>query len=85
MIGVEGVLEPVEEVSWEAGDPLKLMAVTDRERTPRGSSGIGLSGWEVCETGKSWTEPFRGRIPIEAIVAAGMIALVEWAVGGQSK
>lgn len=39
-------------MSFEEGDELlKLMSVTDNERTPRGSSGTGLSGCEVEDTG----------------------------------
>jgi hypothetical protein len=51
--GVEGDCESksVISVSWDESEGLpKLVVVTDSERT-RGSSGTGLSGWEVDDTG----------------------------------
>jgi hypothetical protein len=39
-------------VSCDEGEEvLKVVSVTDKERTPRGSSGTGLSGCEVDDTG----------------------------------
>lgn len=54
--GVSGEFEPLDTVPWEEPEEmtLKLVSVTESERTPRGSSGIGLSGWEVEDTGISW-------------------------------
>lgn len=51
--GVGGVSESVVSVScWEeSGEPLKVVSVIDNERTPRGSSGIGLFGCDVDERG----------------------------------
>lgn len=56
---VDGASElGVVSVSLVEGDELpKLMSVTDRERTPRGSSGTGLSGWEVEDTGIARCSP----------------------------
>ena len=68
--GVEGESEPFESDSREVAEPLKSKSVTERDRTPRGSSGIGLSGWEVDETGISWKVLLRRPA---TIVADGMI------------
>lgn len=61
VIGVVGELVAVESEEVEAPAPLKSGSVTERERMPRGSSGMGLSGWEVEETGMSWKVLLRGR------------------------
>lgn len=79
VIGVEGESEPLESDSDEF-KPLKVKSVTERDCTPRGSSGIGLSGWEVEETGISWNVPLRGRP--KPIVAVGM-ALTAWTMEGE--
>ena len=51
--GVDGDSESVNSFSCceESEDPLKLMSVTDNDRTPRGSSGIGLFGCDVSDRG----------------------------------
>ena len=48
----EALLLVVGVVSWDDTEvAVKVRSVIDKERTPRGSSGTGLSGWEVDETG----------------------------------
>lgn len=48
----ELVPEPVVSVSGDDGvETLKFTSVIESDRTPRGSSGTGLSGWEVDDRG----------------------------------
>jgi hypothetical protein len=68
--GVEGDCESesVISVSWDESEALpKLVVVTDRERT-RGSSGTGLSGCEVDETGTFPDSPRWVYVGLEAAV-----------------
>lgn len=61
-------------------EPLKVVSVTESDRTPRGSSGIGLSGCEVDDTGISGKVPLRGRDLEEATVVEGMVESTAWTV-----
>ena len=54
-------------------NPLKVVSVTESDRTPRGSSGIGLSGCEVDDTGISGNVVLQKRDPDEGRVVDGMI------------
>jgi hypothetical protein len=59
-------------------DPLKVVSVTESDRTPRGSSGIGFSGCEVDDTGISGKVVLRGRGPDVGRVVDGMIESTAW-------
>lgn len=69
--------ESSESLSREAGESLKHNSDTESVRTPRGSSGIGLSGCDVDDAGISCKELFRRELTSKLVVVEGIMVVAK--------